>query len=129
MCFFSTYYANPCLVLVIGQIIVRDIALTKGKHMSNYMISIANTDALKNATIHDPRSKLKVKAFDLLRSRFKPRKGEVSFFVTAGNQTLAFETEGYQRHRQLLILQMISRYCVYLGLLEAQIHSSWPALS
>jgi hypothetical protein len=97
--------------------------------MSNYMISIANSDALRDGTIHDPRSKLKVKAFDLLRSRFKPRKGEVSFFVTAGEETLAFETEGYQRHRQLLILQMISRYCVYLGLLEAQIHSSWPALT
>lgn len=97
--------------------------------MSNYMISIANADALKNGTIHDPRSKLKVKAFDLLKSRFKPRKGEVQFFVTAGTETLAFETQGYRKHRQLLILQMISRYCVYLGLFEAQIHSTWPALN
>lgn len=97
--------------------------------MCNYMISISNEDVLKDGTIHDPRSKLKVKAFDLLKSRFKPRKGEVSFFVTAGTETLAFETEGYRRHRQLLILQMISRYCVYLGLLEAQIHTDLPALN
>jgi hypothetical protein len=101
----------------------------KESFMSNYMISIANDDALKDGTSHDPRSKLKVKAFDLLKSRFKPRKGEVSFFVTAGNETLAFETQGYRRHRQLLILQMISMYCVYLGLLEAQIHTTWPALN
>jgi len=96
--------------------------------MANYMISISNADVLKTGTIHDPRSKLKVKAFDVLRSRFKPRKGEVRFFVTAGEETLAFETEGYQRHRQLLILQMISRYCVYLGLMEAQIHATLPAV-
>ncbi|WP_374950910.1 hypothetical protein [Mucilaginibacter sp.] len=95
--------------------------------MANYMISISNADAAGDGIIHDTRSKLKVKAFDLLRSRFKPSRGEVSFFVTAGNETLAFETEGYKKHRQLLILQMISRYCVYLGLLEAQIHSSIPA--
>jgi hypothetical protein len=94
--------------------------------MSNYMISISNVDALRDGTIHDPRSKLKVKAYDLLKSRFKPSRGEVRFFVTAGNETLAFETEGYKRHRQLLILQMISRYCVYLGLFEARIHSTFP---
>jgi hypothetical protein len=94
--------------------------------MSNYMISISNADVLRDGTIHDPRSKLKVKAYDLLKSRFKPSIGEVRFFVTAGNETLAFETEGYKRHRQLLILQMISRYCVYLGLFEARIHSTFP---
>lgn len=94
--------------------------------MSNYMISISNADVLRDGTIHDPRSKLKVKAYDLLKSRFKPSRGEVRFFVTAGNETLAFETEGYKRHRQLLILQMISRYCVYLGLFEARIHSTFP---
>jgi hypothetical protein len=97
--------------------------------MSNYMISISNADLLKDGTIHDPGSKLKVKAFDLLKSRFKPREGEIQFFVTAGNETLAFETEGYKRHRQLLILQMISMYCVYLGLIEAQIHSTLPNLN
>jgi hypothetical protein len=90
------------------------------------MISISNADVLRDGTIHDPRSKLKVKAYDLLKSRFKPSIGEVRFFVTAGNETLAFETEGYKRHRQLLILQMISRYCVYLGLFEARIHSTFP---
>ena len=93
--------------------------------MSNYMISISNADMLRDGTIHDPGSKLKVKAYDLLKSRFKPSRGEVRFFVTAGNETLAFETEGYKRHRQLLILQMISRYCVYLGLFEAHIHSTF----
>jgi hypothetical protein len=97
--------------------------------MSNYMISIATDEAVKTGTIHDPRSKLKVKAFDLVRRRFKPRKGEVQFFVTAGEETLAFETQGYRRHRQLLILQMISMYCVYLGLMEAQIHSTLPVLN
>ncbi|MDN3547036.1 hypothetical protein [Mucilaginibacter aquaedulcis] len=94
--------------------------------MSNYLISISKNQALKDGTIHDPKSKLKVKAFDLVKSRFKPRQGEVRFFVTAGDDTLAFETEGYDKHRQLLILQMISWYCIYLGLIEAQIHSSLP---
>ncbi|MEB0249189.1 MULTISPECIES: hypothetical protein [unclassified Mucilaginibacter] len=96
--------------------------------MSNYMISIANTDQQTIGTIYDRRSKLKVKAFGLFRSHLKPREGEVRFFVTAGDETLAFETEGYKRHRQLLILQMISRYCMYLGLIEAQIHSTYPGL-
>jgi hypothetical protein len=94
--------------------------------MSNYMISISNADVPGDGIIHDPRSKLKVKASNLLKSRFKPSQGEVRFFVTAGEETLAFETEGYKRHKQLLILQMISRYCIYLGLIEAQIHSTLP---
>ena len=95
--------------------------------MSNYLISITeNEETLKKGTIHDPKSKLKVTAFDVLKSKFKPRKGEVQYFVTAGQNTLAFETEGFKKHRQVLILQMISRYCVYLGLLEAQIHSTLP---
>ena len=94
--------------------------------MSNYLISISKNQALKDGTIHDPKSKLKVKAFDLLQSRFKPSHGEVRFFVTSGEETIAFETEGYNKHRQLLILQMISWYCIYLGLFEAQIHSTWP---
>jgi hypothetical protein len=95
--------------------------------MSNYLISISDDNgASKQGTIHDPGSKLKVKVFDLLKPNFKPRKGEVQYFVTAGNDTLAFETEGYKKHRQLLILTMISRYCIYLGLIEAQIHSSLP---
>jgi len=97
--------------------------------MSNYMISISNEDVPKAGIIHDPRSKLKVKAYDLLKSRFTPSKGEVRFFVTAGTETLAFETLGYNKHRQLLILQMISRYCVYLGLFEARIHTSLPMVA
>jgi len=94
--------------------------------MSNYLISISKTETLKDGTIHDPESKLKVNVFDLLKSRFKPSKGEVQFFVTAGKETLAFETKGFKKHRKLLVLQMISWYCIYLGLMEAQIHSSLP---
>jgi hypothetical protein len=94
--------------------------------MSNYLISISKNDPLKDGTIHDPNSKLKVKVFDLLKSRFSPSKGEVSFFVTSNQETLAFETKGYQKHRKLLVLQMISWYCLYLGLIEAQIHTTWP---
>ena len=94
--------------------------------MSNYLISISKNETLNDGVIHDPASKLKVKAFDLLQSRFKPSKGEVRYFVTAGPETLAFETKGYNRHRKLHILQMISWYCIYLGLFEAQIHSTLP---
>ncbi|MDB5029660.1 hypothetical protein [Mucilaginibacter sp.] len=94
--------------------------------MDNYMISISKTESLTAGTVHDSKSKLKVKAFDILRPSIKPRKGEVRFFVTGGQQTLAFETQGYKKHRQILVLQMISRYCMYLGLLEAQIHSTLP---
>jgi len=92
--------------------------------MSNYMISISKNEMPSDGIIHDISSKLKVKAFDLIKSRFKPSKGEVRFFVTAGKQTLAFETLGYNKQRKLLILQMISTYCIYLGLIEAQIHAS-----
>jgi hypothetical protein len=94
--------------------------------MSNYLISITRNGFGRNEIIHDPDSKLKVKAIDLENSKFKPSKGEVSYFVTAGNETFAFETEGYKKQRQLNILHMIAWYCMYLGLLEAQIHSSWP---
>lgn len=95
--------------------------------MSNYLISISdNSDSTEKEVIHDPHSKLKVKVFDLLQSKFKPSKGEVQYFVTAGRKQLAFQTVGYKKQRQLLILQMIARYCVYLGLIEAQIHSSLP---
>lgn len=94
--------------------------------MQNYLLSISNNEALKDGIIHDPNTKLKVKVIDLLKSTFIPSEGEVSFFVTAGNETIAFETRGYKKHRQLLILQMISWYCLYLGLMEAHIHESWP---
>jgi hypothetical protein len=95
--------------------------------MLNYLISIPKNGTLKKETIHDPESKLKIKVFDLLKSKFRPKRGEVRYFVTAGDETLAFETEGYnKKHRNLLVLQMISWYCVYLGLLEAQIHTTWP---
>ncbi|RYZ94888.1 MAG: hypothetical protein EOP47_26915 [Sphingobacteriaceae bacterium] len=94
--------------------------------MSNYLISISNNEALKDGVIHDPQTKLKVKAFDFLKSTFQPSKGEVRFFVTANGEVLAFETKGYKKHRELLILQMISWYCSYLGLFEARIHPNWP---
>jgi hypothetical protein len=95
--------------------------------MLNYLLSISKNGSSKKETIHDPESKLKIKVFNLLKSTFTPKKGEVQYFVTAGNETLAFETDGYNnKHRNLLILQMISWYCVYLGLLEAQIHANWP---
>lgn len=94
--------------------------------MSNYLIAISHTTKPIAATIHDSKSKLKVKAFESVRPTFKPRKGEVGFFVTAGKKIFAFETEGYQKHRQLLILQMISWYCVYLGLLDPRIHADFP---
>ena len=97
--------------------------------MLNYLVSISNGSS-KKETIHDPESKLKIKVFNLLKSTFTPKKGEVQYFVTAGNETIAFETDGYNHnHRNLLILQMISWYCVYLGLFEAQIHTNWPNFS
>ena len=95
-------------------------------YMLNYLISISKNEPLNAGIIHDIRSKLKVKAFDLIGSKFKPRKGEVRFFVTAGKKKLAFETLGYKKHRELLVLQMVSWYCMYLGLMEAQIHTTLP---
>lgn len=96
--------------------------------MANYLLSISASNTSKKGIIHDPDTKLKVTVVDLLRSKFKPRKGEVRFFVTAGKQSFAFETQGYSKHRKLLVLQMIAWYCLYLGLLEAQIHSTLPLL-
>jgi len=63
--------------------------------MLNYLISIPKNDVAKKETIHDPETKLKIKVFDLLKSKFRPKQGEVQYFVTAGDETLAFETEGY----------------------------------
>src|ERR1700754_4302231 len=94
--------------------------------MDNYLISISNTDAGTDGTIHDRNTKLKVKAFDPFKSGTEPIKGEIMYFVTTDHQTLAFVTKGYKRHRHLLILQMIAQYCVYLGLIGAQIHSTMP---
>lgn len=94
--------------------------------MTNYFISIPQNSTVKDGIIHDPESKLKVKVYNLLKSKFKPRRGEKRFYVTAGSETLAFETQGYKKHRKLLILEMVAWYCVYLGLMEAQIHSQLP---
>jgi len=92
----------------------------------NYFISIAGDAIAAKGTIHDPGTNLKVKVIDLLKSKFKPSKGEVQYFVTAGSETLAFETQGFKKHRTLLILQMIATYCLYLGLIEARIHATLP---
>jgi len=94
--------------------------------MSNYLISVSGSTAVEDEIIHDPDTKLKVKAFDLLKSKFIPSKGELRYFVTAGDETFAFETKGYKKHRKLLVLHMIAWYCMYLGLIEAQIHQTWP---
>ena len=94
--------------------------------MPNYLLSIPQGDTQSDGTIHDPKNNLKVKVCDILRSTFSPSNGEKRFFVTAGNEKLAFETKGYKRHRELHILQMIAWYCMYLGLMEAQIHTSLP---
>jgi hypothetical protein len=94
--------------------------------MSNYLISIYGNKVVNDEIIHDPVTKLKVKAIDLLKSKFKPSKGEIRYFVTSGNETFAFETEGYKKQRKLLILHMIAWYCMYLGLFEAQIRSTLP---
>jgi len=97
--------------------------------MSGFLISIAGNRGANNGTIHDPEQQLKVKAIDLVDSNFKPSKGEVRYFVTAGSKKLAFETQGYKRHKKLHILTMIAQYCVYLGLFEAQIHATLSGIS
>ena len=95
--------------------------------MANYLISTQESGEVTEHTIHDAESKLKVKAINLLNSVFTPSKGEVRFFVTAGDEKIAFETRGYRRHRQDLILHMISWYCMYAGWVEtARIHPTWP---
>jgi len=100
--------------------------VTNTSVMANYLLSISNNETLKDSVIHDPSTKLKVRVYNSIKSKFKPSEGEVRFFVTAGKKTIAFETKGYKKHAELLILHMISWYCVYLGLMEAQIHSNWP---
>lgn len=94
--------------------------------MSNYLISIPQNQNVISATIHDLKNKLKVKAIELVKSTYKTTKGEVSFYVTIGKKLLAFETHGYNKHRQLVILQMISWYCIYMGWVGAQIHATLP---
>lgn len=94
--------------------------------MSNYLISIPGNEAPQEGTIHDPNTKLKVKSINLRKRDFKPSRGEVRYFVTSRDEELAFETKGYNKQRKLLILQMIAQYCIYLGLIEAQIHTSLP---
>ncbi|MBW4891319.1 hypothetical protein KXQ82_16445 [Mucilaginibacter sp. HMF5004] len=98
---------------------------------SNYLISISESGASKKQTIHDTESKLKIGVVDLVKASFKPKKGELHYYVSAGgsDMLLAFETEGYKKHKNLLVLDMIARYCVYLGFGEAIIHSTLPGIS
>ena len=94
--------------------------------MQNYLLSISTEESQKHSTIHDPKTKLKISVFDTLKLKFYPCEGEVRFFVTCNAQIIAFETIGYKKHRELLILHMISWYCVYLGFPDAKIHATWP---
>ncbi len=95
--------------------------------MANYLISTHSNGEIMADTIHDVESKLKVRAVNLLNSVFTPSKGEVRFFVTTGTEKMAFETKGYRKHREDLILHMISWYCVYAGWVNtAKIHITWP---
>ena len=98
---------------------------------SKYLISISQTGASNKETIHDTETKLKVGVFDLVTAGFKPKKGELHYFVsdTQNDLLLAFETDGYKRHKNLLVLDMIARYCVYLGFTEATIHTSFPGIT
>jgi hypothetical protein len=98
---------------------------------ANYLISIPQTGTCKKNTIHDTETKLKVGVFDLPKTRFKPKKGEVHYYASTqnGDLLLAFETEGYKKHKKLLVLKMIARYCIYLGFSEACIHATFPAFS
>ena len=100
--------------------------MTNNSAMPNYLLSISNDKAIKDSTIHDLKTKLKIKIYDNEALLFAPCEGEVRFFVTCGTRIIAFETSGYKKHRELLILHMISWYCVYLGLSDAKIHTSWP---
>ncbi|MDT3401815.1 hypothetical protein [Mucilaginibacter terrae] len=97
--------------------------------MTNYLLSTSANPSQKLGTIHDPDTKLKVSVIDLSKSGFEASKGEVSYFVTDGTTQLAFETQGYGKQQKVMVLQMIAWYCLYLGLLEAQIHSTLPLLN
>jgi hypothetical protein len=94
--------------------------------MPNYLLAISTIDDVKHSTIHDPKTKLKIRVVDTLKLTFDPCEGEVRFFVTCGTRIIAFETSGYKKHRELLILHMISWYCVYLGLADPKIHTNRP---
>jgi hypothetical protein len=94
--------------------------------MQNYFLSIPNDELPEERAIHDVEAKLKVRVFEKAKSIFAPKKGEKRFFITSGKKTIAFETEGYSKHRQLAILQMIAWYCLYCGMPDASIHPNWP---
>ena len=70
--------------------------------MLNYLISTTKNGSCKKETIHDPESKLKMKVFDLVKSKYRPKDGEVSYFGTAGDEKIALETEGYKKQKNLI---------------------------
>jgi hypothetical protein len=94
--------------------------------MQNYFLTIPNDELMEDVAIHDPSEKLKVRVFDKAKSISGPKKGEMRYFITAGTSIIAFETDGYNKQRQLHILHMIAWYCLYHQLPNAQIHESWP---
>lgn len=99
--------------------------------ISKYLISIPHHDISDKGVIHDTETKLKVGVVDLYKTGFEPKKGEVHYFVsdTDNDVLLAFETDGYKKaHKNLLILDMIARYCVYLGFAGAIIHAKFPVI-
>jgi len=99
--------------------------------ISKYLISIPQHDAPDKGVIHDTETKLKIGVVDLLKTDFEPKKGEVHYFVSDTNNDvlLAFETDGYKKvHKNLLVLDMIARYCVYLGFAGATIHATFPGI-
>jgi hypothetical protein len=91
------------------------INLKCNKVIANYLILTRASGTTTTDIIHDAETNLKVKATNLLSAVFTSSKGEVGFFVTAGDGRIAFETREYQLHLQYPILHMISWYCTYAG--------------
>lgn len=98
---------------------------------ANYLISIPQSGTPEKNIIHDTETKLKVGVFDLFKAGFIPQKGEVHYYVSSRNTDLllAFETQGYKKHKNLLVLDMIANYCIYFGFGEAIIHSTFPSIN
>jgi len=98
---------------------------------AKYLISTSNEGAFNKDIIHDLDTKLKIAVVDLLAFGFDPKQGEVHYFVsdTDNDTLLAFETQGYKAHKRIKVLEMIARYCVYVGFVQATIHSSLPSVN
>jgi hypothetical protein len=94
--------------------------------MQNYFLSIPNDELPEEQAIHDRDTRLKLRVFNKASSVLAPKKGEVRYFITSGESIVAFETEGFRKHGQVAILQMIAWYCLYRGMPDAAIHNNWP---